>query len=183
MFTCLLTVCLLYSLNNSSIANCEEFKMFYYIGLLYHVIWPDDCLTNNIVTLYSIHLTTICYLTFDILHLILDMLSLDTNVLYRDLTCQSPDSWLTHLRGLDMIIIPLPDSWYSSTLVFLNPWNRETSDIILLILYSCWSRKWLIMDIRLLSIHSSHYTEQFIIKYSTYTGMEETDGINMYTCL
>ena len=28
---------------------------------------------------------------------------------------------------------------YSWTPVYLNPWNRETPDIILLILYSCWS--------------------------------------------
>ena len=33
-------------------------------------------------------------------------------------------------------IILLPDIWYSWTSIFLNPWNMETSDIILLILYS-----------------------------------------------
>ena len=38
--------------------------------------------------------------------------------------------------GLGMIIILLPDIWYSC---ILNPCNRETPDIMLLILYSCWS--------------------------------------------
>jgi len=56
-------------------------------------------------------------------------------------------SWLSLLRGLDIIIILLLYIWYSWTLVllyswtlvFLNPYNRETFDIILQILYSCWS--------------------------------------------
>ena len=46
-------------------------------------------------------------------------------------------SWLSPLRKLDMIIILLPDIWYSWTPVYLNPWNREapdiTPDIILLL--------------------------------------------------
>jgi len=48
-------------------------------------------------------------------------------------------SWLSLLRGHDMIIILLlPDIWYSWTPVYLNPWNREapdfTPDITLLLI-------------------------------------------------
>jgi len=32
-----------------------------------------------------------------------------------------------------------PELLYSWTPLFLNPWNRETPDTLLLILYSCWS--------------------------------------------
>ena len=46
-------------------------------------------------------------------------------------------SWLSLLQGLGMTIILLPDTWYSWTPVYLNPWNREapdiTPDIILLL--------------------------------------------------
>ena len=56
-------------------------------------------------------------------------------------------SWLSLLRGHDMIIILLlPDIWYSCTPEYLNPWNREAPDITP-VLYSCWPRNRITMDI------------------------------------
>ena len=67
-------------------------------------------------------------------------------------------SWLSLLRGLGMIIILLPNIWYSWTPVLLNslnPWNRKapdiTPDIILLF------RNRITMDIGLLWIPREHY--------------------------
>ena len=98
------------------------------------------------------------YLTPDIWQLMIDRLSLDTWPML-SLGTDTLDlmlwhlsryyytwhlyyivySWLSLLQRLDMIIILLSDIWYSWTPVFLNPCNRETLNIILLIPYSCWS--------------------------------------------
>jgi len=80
--------------------------MFNYTVLLYHVAWPDDYLTYDVVTLYSTHMIPTCYyLTPDTWHLIyltpvLDMLLLDTwyqtlDIWHRYLTCYhlTPDTW------------------------------------------------------------------------------------------
>jgi len=50
-----------------------------------------------------------------------------------------------------------PELLCSWTTLFLNPWNMKTPDIILLILYSCWPRNWIIMDIGLLWTPYGHY--------------------------
>jgi len=146
--------------------GCEEFEMFIYIVLLYHVIWPDDYLTLDtwyltpildmlsLGTWYLISDTgtwhvilDTWYLTLDIwhryltcyhLHLIPDTwyMTLDNWHAITYLTCYhlvlvhltdivTPDwillhltlyyfahSWLSLLRGLDMIIILLRDIWY-----------------------------------------------------------------------
>ena len=81
-------------------------------------------------------------------------------------------SWLSLLRGLGMIIILLPDIWYSWTPVLLNScileplkqgdsWYYTPDD----------PRNWLTMDIGLLWTHCG----QSIMKCSTYTGTGETD--------
>jgi len=100
-------------------------------------------------------------------------------------------SWLSLLRGLGMIIILLPDLWYYTVLlnscapellcswtpVSLNPCNREIPHIMLQILYSCWSRNWIIMDVGLQWTPCGHYLWTiYIMKYSTYPRAGETDG-------
>ena len=99
------------------------------------------------------------YMTPNIWHLIIDMLSLTwypftwystldlmlwhlTGYYYTWHMYYIAYSWLSLFRGLDMIIILLPDLWYSWTPVLLNsyisePLKRETPDIMLMILYSC----------------------------------------------
>ena len=47
-------------------------------------------------------------------------------------------SWLSLLRGLDMIIILLPDIWYLWTPVLLYTCEIGRLLTLLLILYSCW---------------------------------------------
>ena len=144
--------------------GCEEFEMFNYIVLLYHVTWPDDFLICLYLTSDSWHLTSVLdmllldtwYLTLDIWHRyltcyhltpdtshlvyntwqltcyhLLDMLSHGTSTLdlilwhltgyyYTWNLYYIAYSWLSLLQGLDMIIILLPDIWYSWTPVLLN---------------------------------------------------------------
>jgi len=133
------------------------------------------------------------YLTPDIWYLTIDMLSLTwllsygtstldlilwhlTGYYYTRLLYYIVYSWLSLLRRLGMIIILLPHLWYSQTPVFLNPVNKETPDIILLMSYFVDPRNWLIMDVELLYSLWTLSLAIYIIKYSTYTRVGETNG-------
>jgi len=120
------------------------------------------------------------YLTPDIWHLTIDMLSLNTWHML-SLSTDTSDLMLWHLtgyyytwhlyyiiysrlsllRGLDMIIILLSDIWYSWAPVLLYFWTPVTGR--LLILHSWYYTlddvcNWIIKDIRLLWIHcGQHY--------------------------
>jgi len=92
-------------------------------------------------------------------------------------------SWLSLLWELDMIIILLPDIWYSWTPVLLNSYAPELLCFWTLEQGDSWYHtpidpcNWLIMDIGILCIHCGHYHWiTYIIKYSTYTGVGKTDG-------
>jgi len=99
--------------------GCEEFEMFIYTILLYHVTWPDDYLIYDVVTLTDILITwrwyvildtwpltldpwhrylTYYHLTPDIWHLTIDMLSLDTWHML-SLSTDTLDRILWHLTG------------------------------------------------------------------------------------
>jgi len=111
--------------------------------------WPDILSTWHwYLTPDTWHLTSdiwqlTCY------HLILDMLSYGTDTFdmmlwhltryyYIRHLYYIAYSWLSLLRGLDMNIIMLPfgtlELLYFWTPVFLNPWNRETPDTMLLLI-------------------------------------------------
>jgi len=127
----------------------------------YHMISNTDTYHAILIIWYLTPILAMLYLTLDIGHRVLVMLYLTPDIITLDtwhaITRTSTldlilwhlyyitYSWLSLLRGLGMIIILLPDFWYSWTLVllnswtpvFLNPCNRETPDIMLLIIYSC----------------------------------------------
>ena len=102
-------------------------------------------------------------------------------------------SWLSLLCGLDMIITLLPsrtpELMYSLTPIFLNScilkplkqgdsWYYTPDTILLLITVIGYS--WILN-------YCEHTVDiiigQFIIKYSTHTGMEKLMGINIASCL
>ena len=128
--------------------------------------------------------------TPDMWHSILYMLSLGTNTLdlmlwhltgyyYTWHMYYIAYSWLSLLQGFDMIIILLPDIWYSWTLVLLYSWTPEIGR--LLILYSWYythvdPQNWVTMDIGLLWTYCGHYQWTICNNWTAYTGTGETDG-------
>jgi len=118
----------------------------YYI---WHVIPdPDTCLATHTTWHWTLILDTwhlfltygICY-TF-MWYKYLDLTSwLLTGYYHPWLPDYMTYTWLSLLRGHDMIIILLlPDIWYSWTPVLLYTWTPEIGRplTLLLILYSCW---------------------------------------------
>ena len=103
----------------------------------YHLISDTGTCHAILIIWYLIPVLAMLYLLLDIWHQYLSYLSPDTWHLILWHLYYIAYSWLLLLRGLGMIIILLPNFWYSWTPVLLNSCNRETPDIMLLALCSC----------------------------------------------
>jgi len=131
------------------------------------------CYTWHLIldTWYLTLVLDMIYLTPDTWYMTLDMLSHSTSTLdliLWHLTVYYHTwhlyyfaySWLSLLRGLDMIIILLQDIWYSCAPELLYSWTPVTGRLLILFSW-CHTpvdpRNWLIMDIGLLWTPCGYY--------------------------